>query len=485
MQLSINLIYQALPSATYYMVKNHTLRLLQNEDYFIGKDQDVGVAIDSRLTEHDDLFIALKGNKVDGHDFIEQALTRGASGVVVECLQAITSSLIPLLENKLIIIVENTYNALLHLARMWRSLFTMPVVAITGSVGKTTTKEMVRSILHAAGIQAFVSFKNQNTTIGLCLGILKTRLSDQAAVFEVGISVKGEMEQNVSLLRPTIALITWVAVSHAQGLGSLEDIAREKMKIFHYFTAQNIALINGDQPILAHKSYSYPTAKFGFKTSNQVQARKIHVAEQEGIFKTKFILKWYHERAEVLLSINHRGHVNNALAASAIAYFLHVPFNAVVKGLEQYTPFEHRFELRIMNEGKGKLISDCYNANPESMKAAIKSFESIRYAGKKVAVIGDMLELGEKEVFWHRQIGRFLAKTKTINAVILVGKRMQEASALLPARLAIKNASDWREALDLVQEELMQEPACVLVKASRGMQLFELVKVLTLHSTNE
>jgi UDP-N-acetylmuramoyl-tripeptide--D-alanyl-D-alanine ligase len=476
MRLSLSFLGAALPQGEFFVKNSNGTIAASDTVKWLEQDKEVPVAFDSRALKAGDFFVAFKGKVADAHLFIPEVLRAGAIGLLVSDKVALDRVPTDLWRGQLVIIVENTDYALVQLARAWRNELTMPIVAITGSVGKTTTKEMLRSIIEAAGVHAQVSLKNQNTVVGVCSTILNIRTDHTMAICEVGISLQGEMAERIEILRPTIAVITNVGHAHVEGLGGVHGVAFEKRQIFKYFEPHHVGIINGDQPLLTDAYYAHPIAKFGFKTKNQVQARKVILrAGLDGQIKTSFTLKWYGERADVKLSGGHQGYVVNALAASAVAYFLKIPFAAVVTGLESYKGFEARFQLCDLKNGRGKLISDCYNANPESMRAAIEAFGKMFGGKKKVAVIGDMLELGEKEVFWNRQVGRMFAKIGGVDEVILVGPLAAAAQNTMPFRTKVILAPTWKEAIPML-ELALQEPAFVLVKGSRGVALKNVVE---------
>jgi UDP-N-acetylmuramoyl-tripeptide--D-alanyl-D-alanine ligase len=476
MRLSSAFFTTALPQAELLVKHGPKTIAVGASITWLQKDEEVFVAFDNREVQAGNLFIALRGEKVDGHSFIESTLRAGAVALLISNKSALDLVPTDLWRGQLVIVVSDTLQAFIALAIAWRSQLTMPIVAITGSVGKTTTKEIMRVILAAAEVECTVSLKNQNTTIGLCSTILNIKTSDKVAICEIGISLQGEMVSRVAILRPTIGVITNVGHMHAAGLGGSSGIVFEKRQIFKFFEANNVGIINGDQAALTDSYYSHPIAKFGFKTKNQVQARKIIVRPgPDGYLNTSFTLKWYGKRADVKLFGGHHGYVANALAASTVAYFLNIPFAAVIAGLEKYQGFADRFQFYALKASRGKLISDCYNAGPESMRAAIEVFGKMPAAGKKVAVIGDMLELGEKEVFWNRQVGRMIAKIGGIDEVILVGSLAAVAKNTLPFGTKVALASTWREAVPLLEQALGPE-ALVLVKGSRGVALKNLVE---------
>ena len=431
-----------------------------------------GVSIDSRELNKGEIFAALKGSFVDGHDYIHEAVARGASGLVIDATKENSLQKIDPAVRKtlLIIMVSNPHDAIIKLARAWRAQFELPVIGITGSIGKTSTKEMLAHIVDAHGMNFLASEGNQNTALGISLNILKLRPEHQVAIFEMGVSKRGEMARMADIVRPTSAVITGIGHSHMEGLGSLSDIANEKRDIFKFFKEDNIGIINGDQPILATISYTHPIVKFGCKTTNQVQARKI----QPNNTTTHFVLKLYKDRYKITLDTNHNGRVLNAIAASTAAYMLAIPNETIVKGIQMPVTITGRFEPTKLKAKKGILINDCYNASPESMKAALLAFEKLESKGQKIAVLGDMLELGVNSPFWHRQLGRFLRKVPSLNHVVLVGEMVKWTKATVPVGITFEHVPSWKEAVDSVKKRLDRE-AVILVKASNGMLLSNLV----------
>lgn len=441
---------------------------------FLGKNfpQEPMFAIDSRTIKEGEIFVAIEGNKFDGHDAIEDVLKKGAFGAI---LKKSKMSLLDkldkkLLSDKLLILVEDPLEALIKIASAWRDNFDIPVVAITGSVGKTSTKETVSNIMKVSGIEHVASFGNQNTKIGISLNILKIRDNHKAAIFELGISKRGDMGVLADILRPTVALITCVGHSHMEGLGSLADIAIEKRQVFKNFASDRIGIVNGDQPILSDFGYRHPVIRFGSKTTNQVQARKIRTFGGN----IGFILKIYDKKYEVLLQNAHSGSVNNALAAASVANLLGISGDNIVKGLEVPLNVSSRFEERKISGGKGVIINDCYNASPESMKAALLAIDKIDTKSKKIVVLGDMLELGVNSPFWHRQLGRVMRKTNSIRRVILVGQMVLWTKKTLPIGVEAQHVKDWQEAI-VALGSILEKDCLVLVKGSNGMGLINLV----------
>jgi len=438
--------------------------------------RDPQFSVDSRTLEPGDIFIALSGEHCDGHDFVAEAFHKGAAGYIVAAdKQAVLNKIAnDELKNKLVLVVPNTLDALIQLASAWRAQFDYPVIAITGSVGKTSTKELAAKILAQHGSNYIVSRENENTKIGLSLNLLRMRKEHEVGVFEVGTSKRGEMAVLARIAKPTTAIITNIGHQHMDGLGSLQDIALEKRDIFKYFTEESIGIINGDQPILSQVSYQHPVVKFGSKTTNQIQARKIRVSGSH----ISFVLKIYKDKYPVVLQQSHVGIVFNVLAATTMAYLLDIPAETIVKAIQAPFSIPGRFEERRITVGGGTLINDCYNASPESMKAALLAFQEVDIKGNKIAVIGDMLGLGINSPFWHRQIGRFLRKVPSVKQVILVGNLVEWVKKTAPVGLPIDVVSTWQEASEKLKGTLNQD-SVVLVKGSYETGLRNLVNMFT------
>ncbi|CAN5197167.1 UDP-N-acetylmuramoyl-tripeptide--D-alanyl-D-alanine ligase [soil metagenome] len=437
---------------------------------------DISFAVDSRAVKQGDIFVALAGAKVDGHNYLQDALTLGAAGFLMA--EAKKDLLLTLdqkvLQKKLVILVADPLHAFIKLACAWRDQFKYPVVGITGSVGKTSTKETLKAILELNGTPVVASLSNQNTRMGIAMNIFKMRSHHKAAIFEMGISKRGEMVELAKIARPTTAIITNIGHAHMEGLGSLSDIAAEKRAIFSYFNESSIGIINGDQVLLSNVGYSHPVIKFGCKTINQVQARKI----QAGSDTITFVLKLYREKFSITIPHPHEGAVMNCLAASSVAYLLNIPSDVIVKGIQQSIKVAGRFEEKPLTGNKGQVIHDCYNANPESMKAALLAFQKIQTKAQKIAILGDMLELGVNAPFWHRQLGRFLRKVPSLKHVILVGDMVKWTYKTVPVGITVDLVPTWEEAVGKLESQLAQE-SMVLVKGSRGIALDNLVQKFT------
>lgn len=457
--------------------KNFIKKII-SEVKFLGSEwpENPIFSLDSRTVQPGNIFIALPGMKVDGHTFMADAFARGAAGAIISSDK---QSLIELLDKKFknekaFMIVSDPKDALIKIAAAWRALFTCPVIGVTGSVGKTVTKEMLANILKANGTPHLISEGNQNTLIGTSINILRLREHHQVVVMEMGVSKRGEMARMAEVIKPTSAIITYLGHCHMEGLGSIHDIANEKRDIFKYFKEDNIGIVYGDQPILAQVAYTHPTIKFGCKTTNQIQARKIQSTNE----RTSFILKLYKDRFKVMMKTSHEGRVLNALAAASAAHFLGFSPEVIVEGIQAPINVRSRFEPRPLKNNKGIIIDDAYNANPESMKAALLALERVDSKGAKIAVLGDMLELGVNSPFWHRQLGRFLRKVPSLDHVVLVGDHVKWTQGTVPAGLKVDIVKNWNEALSKVNA-ILEPDSVVLVKGSLGVQLTHLVEEMS------
>lgn len=445
---------------------------------------DVTWALDSRtVTEQSPtaqsktVFVALRGSQTDGHNFVAEALRAGACGCLVslEKEEELSALMKQYQTTKTFILVPSPEQALYELAAAWRQQFTYPVVGITGSVGKTTTKTMLANVLRAQGRPFLASEGNQNTLLGASINILRMKPEHTVAVFEMGISRRGEMARLAQLVRPTIGVITALGHCHMEGLGSLADIAAEKRDVFSAFTPDCIGIIDGDQPLLATVSYAQPIIRFGKKMSNQIQARKIELHTGMASFQ----LKIYQERYPITLQTEHLARIYNALTVAAISHVLGIEPSVMCKGLQEPVAVSGRFKKYEIASSGSVVIDDSYNANPESMKAALLAFEKVEAPGKKIAVLGDMLELGVNAPFWHRQLGRFLRKVPSVQEVVFVGEQVKWAQKLVPLHMMSHHVASWEEAAQLLKDRVARDKTIVLVKGSLGMRLRNLVHVLT------
>jgi len=425
-----------------------------------------GVSIDSRKINPGDMFIALKGENFDGHDFIDMAIEKGAVLAVTQRLPERCK--IPY------ILVEDTLKALQDIAAYYRSKFNIPIVAITGSSGKTTTKDMIASVL----TQRFNVLKtegNLNNAIGLPLTLLKLQYSHQIAVLEMGMSSLGEISLLSDIARPGIGVISNVGLTHIEKLGSRENILRAKLEMFSYFNSDSTAVINGDNDMLRDFcSDKFRVIKYGLKKGNDLFAYGIEEKGEAGIEFSVDLDGQSNFR--VLLPGIHN--VYNALSAIAVARLFGMKAEEIQKGLDSFKPSEMRMEIIVLGSGV-KLINDVYNANPESMKVAIDVLRTMKSKGRGICILGDMLELGNLSSEEHCKTGAYAASSGA-DAIIAVGefsediKRGAAASGMNCIVYAFSDIKAAAASLDYI----IRPGDTVLVKGSRGMKMEYIVDYL-------
>lgn len=434
---------------------------------FEGEYEVSGVSIDSREINPGDMFVALKGENFDGHDFIQKAVENGAVLVVAhrmpECCK------IPY------ILVEDTLKALQDIASYYRSKFHIPVVAITGSSGKTTTKDMMASVLS----QKFNVLKtegNFNNAIGLPLTLFRLQHSHQIAVLEMGMSSLGEISLLSKTARPSIGVISNVGLTHIEKLGSRENILRAKLELFSYFNSDSTAVINGDNDMLhGFRSDKFRVIRYGLSQSNDIFAYGIEEKGEAGI---EFCVDSQGLRSKFELTLPGIHNVYNALSAIAVARLFDMKAEEIQRGLDGFSPSEMRME--IINLGSGaKLINDVYNANPESMKAAIDVLRAMKSEGRSICILGDMLELGELSPEEHYKIGMYAACSGA-DVIAAVGKFSEDVRRGAMASGmggSIYVFSDIKDAAEFLND-IIKPGDTVLIKGSRGMKMEYIVDYL-------
>jgi UDP-N-acetylmuramoyl-tripeptide--D-alanyl-D-alanine ligase len=427
-----------------------------------------GVSTDTRTIRPGDLFVALRGERFDGHAFLEQAHAAGAAAAMVDSHRERLSELPTL-------VVGNTRVALGTLAAHWRERFSVPLVAITGSSGKTTVKEMLAAVLRAAtgpsqsAGETFIATRgNLNNDIGVPLMLLELRETHRYAVLEMGMNHAREIAYLTKLARPDVALITNAGRAHIEYLGSEDAIANAKGEIFEGLGDDGIAVINADDRY-AQKWRDLAGARrkieFGLAPSADVTARH----RQHGL-ESEIALKTPDGKAAFRLRAPGVHNVRNALAAAAAAVALNIPVATIAAGLETYTGIKGR--LQATSAAGATIIDDTYNANPESMRAAIAVLA--HSAGRKLLVVGDMGELGARAPELHRELGA-LAKQAGIDRVLAFGEH-----SAATAKAFGSGATHYARIEDLVAEvkSALSPGLTVLVKGSRFMKMERVVAAL-------
>lgn len=444
---------------------------------WVGKDACfTGISTDSRTVTRGDLFVALRGPSFDGHDFVGQLRDKGAAAAMVhrDSEAGAGKPGIPL------ILVENTRLGLGQLAAYWRGRFSMPVVAVTGSNGKTTVKEMIASVLqHVTEPEEKVNGKingsgqvlategNLNNDIGVPLMLLRLRETHRYAVIEMGMNHSGEIAYLTRLARPDVALITNAGEAHVEGVGSLEAVARAKGEIFEGLAPQGIAVINADDvyaPLWRNLAGNRGVIDFGLKGKPRVSARRR--SDSSG---NRMTLLLPDGAEDVELQVPGEHNVRNALAAAAAAVGMGIGATAIASGLSAFRGVKGRMQQKRGLHG-ATLIDDSYNANPDSVRAALAVLAKAE--GKKILVLGDMGELGERSRDFHERIGEE-ARTAGIDRLVALG----ELSAHATKKFG-RGGRHFKEIEELLAEieSLLGPGVTLLIKGSRFMQMERVVK---------
>jgi UDP-N-acetylmuramoyl-tripeptide--D-alanyl-D-alanine ligase len=431
-----------------------------------------GVSIDSRTIKKGELFVAIKGARFDGHDFVPEVIKNGAWGALVDRSELDTKySSLGSLRN--ILPVEDTILALQEMSQMHRKKFAIPVIGITGSNGKTTTKEMLASILKQGG-SVLKNEGNLNNHIGVPLTLLKLDASHKSAVVEMGMSALGEIDTLARLVSPDVGVITNIGPAHLEFLGTMDIVAQAKAELLGNLKTDSTAVLNADDryfTTLKHK-YGGRVLSFGIENKADVSAFGI----RQGKNSTEMTIKADDSKVDVRLPAVGKHNIYNALAAAAAATAVGMPLEAVKYGLEDFSPVAMRSELKQI---KGRtVLADYYNANPGSVKAALETLISLRAGRKSVAVLGDMLELGDIAADAHREVGRTVAHLG-VDVLITMGSLaiyINEGAleAGMPKDRVI-TAGSHAEVAALLKERSENGDA-VLIKGSRGMKMEKILE---------
>lgn len=426
-----------------------------------GDSEVSGVCIDTRKLKKGDLFVAIKGERVDGHDLIEQAFSLGASG-------AVSTHDIEGYDN--IIIVEDTVKALMGLAKYYRSLFSVFTVGVTGSVGKTSTKEMIYTILNKAQ-KTLKTEGNFNNEIGLPLTVFELDSSYKNAVFEMGMSDFGEIKALAKICNPTIGVITNIGVSHIENLGSRENILKAKLEMVDEMPHDAPLVLNADDDMLCDVGgkIEHPIIYYGIENTADVTARDI---SQRGI-ETQFTISFYGKEIRASIPTIGRHNVYNALAAFCVGVIAQMKPEDIVSAMQHYHNYGMRQNISILNGIT--IIADCYNASPNSMEAAIDVITNIECEGKRMCVFGDMLELGDISEEAHLEVGRQVARTR-VDMLICYGEggKIIKRGAVM---VGMKNVIHFqtKKEIALYLAENLQSGDAVVFKASRGVALENII----------
>ncbi len=428
---------------------------------------------DTRTIQKGDIYIGIKGETFDGSKFWKQAFDNGANAVIVENVD-ITEKEMMNYSDKTIIKVKNTLETLYELAKYKRSLYDIPVIAITGSVGKTSTKDMIASVVQTQ-YKTLKTEGNNNNNIGLPFTILKLK-DHEALVVEMGMNHFGEISLLTNIAKPTLAIITNIGTAHIGILGSRENILKAKLEILEGMKQKEI-IINNDNDLL-HSWYEknkeiIKIHTYGIDNISELNADKIQLQEES----STFLAQRNKEQLEIQVPVGGKHFVYNALCAVEVGKILNLSNEKIKKGIAEFELTKKRMDIRKLKNG-ATLINDSYNASYESMKASIEYLSNYN-AERRIAVLGDMFELGEYAIELHKKVGEEIANSK-IDILICSGKNSK-----FIIETAKKNNSKIKTYLLENNEEVFQklnknlcDGDVVLVKASNGMKFYEICQKL-------
>ncbi len=441
-----------------------------------GKTSFQGVSTDSRTVAEGDLFIALKGPRFDGHQYALEALGKKAGGVLIQ-EDKVGDIRWNGNRSKPVIAVKDTLFALGDIAQGWRRKHPIPVVALTGSNGKTTTKEMIAACLETT-FPVLKTKGNLNNLIGVPLTLLGLTEKERVVVLEMGMNVPGEIRRLTEIAEPDVGLITNIQKVHLEGLGSLERLKEEKGELFRRMRRDGTILVNQDDPRVIELANHYPGQKitFGMDHPAEVMAKEVRLRGAQG---TSFTLILEGEAMEIALPLLGRHFVPDALCAVAIACLFGVEVQQIKEVLENFHPFPMRMEVVSLKEG-ATLINDAYNASPYSMELALETLAEAKGKGRAIAVLGDMLELGSFTNEAHEQIGKKVGEL-SIDFLLAMG---EEASTIVQSAIhhgfpvkCARIVENHSEAIALLKG-MIQDGDWIMVKGSRRMAMEKIVEGL-------
>ncbi|MCH5303900.1 MAG: UDP-N-acetylmuramoyl-tripeptide--D-alanyl-D-alanine ligase [Ruminococcus sp.] len=410
---------------------------------------------DSRNIKKNSLFLAIKGARVDGHDFIEKCFSDGA--VCAICEKALEKA------SKPYILVDDTLNAVKKIAKAYRMLFDIPIVGISGSVGKTSTKEMIASVL-SQKYNVHKTAGNLNNELGVPLTLFGMDDKTEAAVVEMGISDFGEMSRISEMVQPTVEVITVIGDCHLENLGDRDGVFRAKTEMFKNLRKGGVVILNGDDDKLSQVKEVDGNAPIFYGINNG--SYKAENIENNGVLGVNADLLFGGKRLGVTIPAIGTYMVSNALAAAAVGTSLGLSDEEIKAGISAYKTVGSRANL--IDTGKIKIIDDCYNANPTSTKASIDTL--LNFDGRRVAILGDMKELGENELSLHFEVGEY---AKKCDEVIAIGPLSKEL-----AQGADGKYFETKEDAIKKLSELITDGDVVLVKASHSMEFEKIVEEL-------
>ena len=423
----------------------------------------LSITTDSRKAEPGCLFIAIRGERVDGHDFVDSVFEKDALCVLSE-------QELPEAKGNYIL-TESTLQAIKDIAEFYRQQLSAKVVGITGSVGKTSTKEMIASVL-SEKYRVLKTLGNFNNELGLPLTVFRLTEEDEIAVLEMGISDFGEMHRLSEVAKPDICVMTNIGQCHLENLIDRDGILRAKSEIFDFMNRKGTVVVNGDDDKLAtiHEVYGKAPVTFGMNKQNAIWADHI---ENRGLLGSCADIHMGDDVVHAIIPLPGEHMIYNAMAAAAVALQFGMSKEEIAAGISHVEAVAGRSHL--VEAGDKVIIDDCYNANPVSMKAAIDLLATA--PGRKVAILGDMFELGENEKAMHGEVGEYAAE-KGIDLILCVGELSEAMYQEAVGSGGNAKYYETREALEAVLNEILQQGDTVLVKASHSMAFENLVKCI-------
>lgn len=427
---------------------------------------------DTRKIQKGDVYVGLKGDKFNGNEYYKEALEKGAKVAVISEIK-IADDELEKYKDKTIIKVEDSLEAFGKIAKYKRDLYNIPVVQITGSVGKTSTRDIVANVVRTK-YKTLQTEGNQNNAIGLPTTLLKLK-DHEAVVVESGMNHLGEIRYLGKIAEPTIAVITNVGTAHIGFLGSRENILKAKLEILENLKPNGYIVINNDNDMLnewAKQDSKYNKYTFGIENESDVMAYNIQINENDSIYNVRIDNKEY----TVKVPVSGMHFVYNSLCAIAVGCLLNIPPEDIIKGIENFTLTKNRMEVDKIKDNV-TIINDAYNASYDSMKAGIEYLKGLP-GKRKIAVLGDMFELGEFAEEIHRKVGIEVVKNK-VDILITVGKLAkyisQEAIYLGMPKENVIELDSTQEASDYLNSNLLKDDV-VLLKAANGMHFSEIYR---------
>lgn len=431
-----------------------------------GQEETVidSISTNSKELGSNTLFVPLLGERVNAHKFIEDALETAAATLTSEHDTASS--------NKAYIKVDDTLVAMQRLATYYRNRMDLPIVGVTGSVGKTTTREMIAHVLKGT-YQVFETIGNQNSQVGVPLTLDHLTSKDEIGVLEMGMSEPGQITILGNIIRPNIGVVTNVGVSHIEMMGTRDAICKEKLDIQNGLSKDGILFLNGDNDMIRkHMDYvKKPYAFYGFADDCTYRATDIHVIDG----KTQFTFCYQDKKEVMVLNVLGDHNVSNALVAIAIGLHYQVPIDVIKKQLSTFSGQRQN----IFHSHGYTVVDDAYNASPDSMKASLKILSDLDNKGRKIAVLSDMLELGPDAPLYHKEVGEYLITTKVTDLYTtgMLSAEYENVAKEKKPEVTCQHFENNEDLLSFLKKTLAEGDA-LLIKGSNGMKLSEISKAL-------